>query len=51
MGQSGPDHDRVFTIGVFLRQEKIAIGEGRSKQEAEQEAALRALAAKGWDAD
>lgn len=51
MGQSGPDHDRVFTIGVFLRQEKIADGEGRSKQEAEQEAALHALAAKGWDAD
>lgn len=48
MGQSGPDHDRVFTIGVFLRQEKIADGEGRSKQEAEQEAALHALAAKGW---
>jgi len=49
LGQAGPDHDRVFTIGVFLRQEKIAEGEGRSKQEAEQEAALRALAAKGWD--
>lgn len=49
LGQAGPDHDRVFTIGVFLRQEKIAEGEGRSKQEAEQEAALRALTAKGWD--
>lgn len=48
MGQSGPDHDRVFTIGVFLRQEKIAEGQGRSKQEAEQEAAERALIAKGW---
>ena len=51
MGQSGPDHDRVFTIGVFLRQEKIAEGQGRSKQEAEQEAAEKALTAKGWDAD
>ena len=48
LGQSGPDHDRVFTIGVFLRSEKIAEGEGRSKQEAEQEAALRAVIAKGW---
>jgi ribonuclease-3 len=48
MGQSGPDHDRVFTIGVFLRQEKIAEGQGRSKQEAEQEAAEKALIAKGW---
>ena len=49
LGQSGPDHDRVFTIGVFLRQEKIAEGQGRSKQEAEQEAALGALSAKGWE--
>ncbi|MEK7462240.1 MAG: ribonuclease III [Patescibacteria group bacterium] len=48
VGQSGPDHDRVFTVGVFLRREKIAEGIGRSKQEAEQQAALRAIEAKGW---
>lgn len=48
LGQDGPDHDRVFTIGVFLRQEEIARGKGRSKQEAEQEAAQRAVDAKGW---
>lgn len=48
VGQSGPDHDRVFTVGVFLRKEKIAEGVGRSKQEAEQEAALKAIEAKGW---
>ena len=48
VGQSGPDHDRVFTVGVFLRQEKVAEGSGRSKQEAEQEAALKAVEAKGW---
>lgn len=46
--QEGPDHDRVFTIGVFLRHEKVAEGKGRSKQEAEQQAALRAIVAKGW---
>jgi ribonuclease-3 len=51
MGQTGPDHDRVFTVGVFLRQEKIAEGEGRSKQEAEQAAAEKALVAKGWESD
>lgn len=49
MSQSGPDHDRVFTVGVFLRQEKIAEGQGRSKQEAEQAAAEKALVAKGWE--
>ncbi len=46
--QIGPDHDRVFTVGVFLRREKIAEGSGRSKQEAEQQAAERAIEAKGW---
>ncbi len=49
MGQTGPDHDRVFTVGVFLRQEKIAEGKGRSKQEAEQQAAMAAIATKGWE--
>ncbi len=48
-GQEGPDHDRIFTIGVYLRTELVAEGKGRSKQEAEQEAALHAVAAKGWD--
>jgi ribonuclease III len=46
--QEGPDHDRVFTVGVFLGKEKIGEGKGRAKQEAEQEAALSAIAAKGW---
>lgn len=46
--QAGPDHDRVFTIGVFLKREKIAEGQGKSKQEAEQVAAEKALANKGW---
>jgi len=49
MGQEGPDHDRVFTIGVYLRHELVAEGKGRSKQEAEQEAAEAAIMAKGWD--
>lgn len=48
ISQEGPDHDRVFTIGVFLRHEKVAEGKGRSKQEAEQQAALRAIEVKAW---
>ncbi len=48
LSQEGPDHDRTFTVGVFLRHEKVAEGKGRSKQEAEQQAAQAALAAKGW---
>lgn len=48
VAQSGPDHDKVFIIGAFIGSDKIAQGEGRSKQEAEQDAAQKALMAKGW---
>ena len=49
VSQEGPDHDRVFTIGVYLRRDKVAEGKGRSKQEAEQQAAQAAMLAKGWE--
>lgn len=49
ISQEGPDHDRVFTIGVYLKSEKIAEGQGRSKQEGEQDAALKAIEAKEWE--
>ncbi|MEI9967038.1 MAG: ribonuclease III [Candidatus Moraniibacteriota bacterium] len=39
--ESGPDHDRIFIAGVFLEDELVAEGEGRSKQEAQREAAKR----------
>jgi len=45
---SGPDHDKSFTVGVYIEKEQIATGEGKSKQEAEQNAAFRALEAKCW---
>lgn len=48
LDQSGPDHDKRFLIGAYLGPEKVAIGEGKSKQEAEQDAAQKALVAKGW---
>ncbi len=46
--ESGPDHDKKFTVGVFLEGEMVAEGEGKSKQEAEQEAAKQALEVKRW---
>lgn len=46
--EAGPDHDKSFTTAVFIGKEQIATGEGKSKQEAEQNAALRALETKGW---
>jgi ribonuclease-3 len=44
----GPDHDKMFTIGVFLRDVQVASGSGPSKQDAEQRAAEKALEVKGW---
>ncbi len=44
----GPDHDKRFIVGVFLASEKVSEGEGESKQEAEQNAARKALKQKGW---
>lgn len=46
--EDGPDHDKTFTVAVYLNDEEIAIGEGRSKQEAEQAAARAGLDKKGW---
>ena len=48
MDQSGPDHDKRFLIGAYIGPEKVSVGEGKSKQEAEQQAAENALKAKGW---
>jgi ribonuclease-3 len=48
LNQVGPDHDRVFTVGVFLGDKKIAEGNGRAKQEAEQAAAEKAMEIKNW---
>ena len=48
LGEDGPDHDKHFTMAVHLDEEKIAEGTGKSKQEAEQDAAENALKAKSW---
>ncbi len=45
----GPDHKKKFTVGVFLRADLVAEGEGYSKQEAEEEAAKKALEIKHWE--
>jgi ribonuclease III len=48
LSQEGPDHDRKFIVGVFLQNDEVARGEGKSKQEAEQAAAALALSRRGW---
>jgi len=44
----GPDHKKTFVVGVFLKKNLIAKGQGSSKQEAEEDAAEKALKAKKW---
>ena len=48
MAEDGPDHDKMFTIGVFIKNELRGQGMGHSKQAAQQAAAEEAL--KAYDA-
>lgn len=48
MEESGPDHDKHFVVGVYLGNELVGKGDGKSKQEAEQKAAADGLTQRGW---
>ena len=41
--EEGPDHDKLFTIVVSIKDEALGIGKGNSKKSAEQIAAKNAL--------
>ena len=43
VGESGPDHSKTFTFSVSVDGERVGEGSGRTKKEAEQMAARRAL--------
>ncbi|MCS7092491.1 MAG: ribonuclease III [Patescibacteria group bacterium] len=43
ISETGPDHDKKFTIAVNVNGKKIATGEGKSKNEAAQNAASLAI--------
>lgn len=45
--ENGPDHEKLFVAEVLVDGEAVGSGEGRSKKEAEQRAAERALKALG----
>ncbi len=49
VGEHGPDHSKIFTMGAFIGEELLGEGSGSSKQKAEQDAAEAALAKKNWD--
>jgi ribonuclease III len=41
--EEGPDHDKTFTVVVVIGEKEYSLGEGKSKQTAEQEAAAKTL--------
>ncbi len=45
----GPDHNKAFTMGLYIGEELIAEGTESSKQKAEQVAAASALKVKKWE--
>jgi ribonuclease-3 len=45
LAESGPDHDKTFSVGVFVGERMAGEGQGSSKQSAEQAAAAEALKA------
>ena len=44
VGESGPDHNKVYTVEARLNSNVIGRGSGRTKKEAEQNAAKEGLA-------
>ena len=49
VGESGPDHNKAFTVEVHLNSNVIGTGTGRSKKQAEQLAAKEALSLMGYE--
>jgi ribonuclease III len=47
--EEGPDHAKIFDIGLYIAEELVAMGHGSSKQEAEVEAAKNGLEVKNWN--
>jgi ribonuclease-3 len=43
VSEAGPDHDKMFTVGVFVNEKLFGKGSGPSKQAAQQQAAEKAL--------
>jgi ribonuclease III len=46
--ESGPDHDKLFIVGIYFGDKMVRDGRGKSKQLAEVDAARNALNHLGW---
>lgn len=47
--EAGPDHNKIFTMGVYLNEKLYGEGVGQNKQSAEQSAAKNALEKQKWN--
>ncbi|MDD5291167.1 MAG: ribonuclease III [Patescibacteria group bacterium] len=48
LSETGPDHSKIFEVGLYLNEELVAKGKGSSKQEAQVKAAAAGLKKKDW---
>ena len=48
MSEKGPDHEKIFEVGLYLGEELISKAKGSSKQEAQVKAAAKGIKKKGW---
>lgn len=48
LNETGPDHDKLFEVGLYLDEELIVKGKGSSKQEAQVDAASNGLKKLNW---
>lgn len=48
LSEKGPDHNKIFEVGLYLGEELIAKGKDSSKQEAQVDAASKGLVKKKW---
>jgi ribonuclease-3 len=48
LDEKGPDHAKIFTVGLYLDEELVTTGEGSSKQEAQVDAAAKGVKKMGW---
>jgi ribonuclease-3 len=48
LNETGPDHAKIFEVGLYIKDELVAKGKGSSKQEAQTDAAAKGMEKKGW---
>lgn len=48
LSEYGPDHEKIFEVGLYVGEELVAKGKGSSKQEAQIEAAKKGIKKKDW---